>query len=542
MAFFYFRVLYPVMVKIHGPKKHIKINISEDEINKRIDEIEHANITEELRDFMIDALRALVRLDEIVGLKGTTIARLRKIFNKKSERNIPEIKPTGGKGGKPGPGGHPKGTGKNGKDQYPQAPHIKHSHKELKKGDICPLCGKGTLNEYEPGIYIRITGTPPLNAVIHETEKFRCSACLAIFEAEFAGKNEPKYDARAMSIIGLLKYGASTPFYRLEKIQKNLFTPMPASTQWDLMEILANFLMPIWRAMSILAANGVLGHIDDTTAKVLSLIKENNLPENKGNKKFRKGMYTTGILSHLETGQKIVLYMTGRQHSGENLDDLLDLRTNAEPLTVMSDALGTNQTKRNEIYKILCLIHGRRNFLDLENKYKEESAYVLNLISKIYQNEKFTMDNNFAPLNRMEYHQNHSEPLMNELEEWCRNCFDQKLVEPNSSLGKGISYILKHWEEMTYFYKIEGMPLDNNILEEKLRLPVLNRKNFLFFKTTMGALVGNIIMSVIKTCDTNKVNAFEYMVAICKNGDEVKNNPQNWLPWNYTEQQKETPA
>lgn len=286
----------------------------------------------------------------------------------------------------------------------------------------------------------------------------------------------------------------------------------------------------------MLAANGVLGHIDDTTAKVLSLIKENNLPENKRNKKFRKGMYTTGILSLLETGQKIVLYMTGRQHSGENLDDLLDLRTNAEPFTVMSDALGTNQTKRNEIYKLLCLIHGRRNFLDLDKKYKDESAFVLDLISKIYQNEKFTVDSKLNPLERMEYHQENSEPLMNELEEWCRNCFDQKLVEPNSPLGKGISYILNHWEKMTYFYKIEGMPLDNNILEEKLRLPVLNRKNFLFFKTTMGALVGNIIMSVIKTCDANKINSFEYMVAISENGDEVKKNPEKWLPWNYTAQ------
>ncbi len=205
-------------------------------------------------------------------------------------------------------------------------------------------------------------------------------------------------------------------------------------------------------------------------------------------------------------------------------------------MTVMSDALGSNQTKRNEIYKILCLIHGRRNFLDLENKFKEEASYVLNLFSKIYHNESKTVELKLTPIERLEYHQEYSEPLMNELEQWCRKCFDEKLVEPNSTLGKGISYILSHWVELTYFYKIEGMPLDNNILEEKLRLPVLNRKNFLFYKTTMGALVGNIIMSVIKTCDANKVNPFEYMVAICENADEVKKNPENWLPWNYLAQ------
>jgi hypothetical protein len=61
------------MVKNIG-NKNIQLIISEEEINKRIDQIEKLNCDDDLRKFLIDALGALVALDRIVGLKNTTIA------------------------------------------------------------------------------------------------------------------------------------------------------------------------------------------------------------------------------------------------------------------------------------------------------------------------------------------------------------------------------------------------------------------------------------------------------------------------------------
>ncbi len=37
-------------------------------------------------------------------------------------------------------------------------------------------------------------------------------------------------------------------------------------------------------------------------------------------------------------------------------------------------------------------------------------------------------------------------------------------TEPNSGLGKAISYLLNHWTKLTLFLRQAGAPLDNNIV------------------------------------------------------------------------------
>lgn len=482
--------------------KNIIINLSEEEINRRIDQIESLSCDDDLRQFLIDALRALVELDRIMGLKETTLARLRKIFNKKSEKQSPEGKP-------PKPKNPPKkrDKGKNGKDDYPNAAKCFHAHESLKLGDTCPLCGIGTLGKYDSGIHIKITGTPPLTATIHETEKFRCSACLEIFEANFDGKNDPKYDAGAKAIIAVLKYEASTPFYRLEKIQKQMRTPMPASTQFDLMEELANDLHVIWCNLITLAAEADLFYFDDTKGKILALILEN---QKNIDKKTRKGMYTTGIIAESEEF-KIVLYFSGRNYAGENLNKLLENRKSPDIPITMSDASRTNKLEKETVVAY-CNTHSRRKFVDLSQTFENETDYVIKQIGQIYKNDRDCVDENKSPEERMMYHLQNSLPIMKELKVWGQQVFADKKVEENSSLGKAIQYLINHWTELTEFTRVPGVPLDNNFIEQQLRTQVLNRKNWLFYRTEFGALIGDIISSIIKTCLVSKINPYDYLV------------------------------
>lgn len=114
--------------------------------------------------------------------------------------------------------------------------------------------------------------------------------------------------------------------------------------------------------------------------------------------------------------------------------------------------------------------------------------------------------------------------------------FEEKLVEPNSGLGKAFSYMLKHWDALMLFLKVEGAPLDNNICEQALKRAILHRKNSLFYKTLHGAYIGDLFMSIIHTCRLSKVNPFDYLIALQKNSSEVFKNPQKWLPWNYKDE------
>ena len=68
-----------------------------------------------------------------------------------------------------------------------------------------------------------------------------------------------------------------------------------------------------------------------------------------------------------------------------------------------------------------------------------------------------------------------------------------------------------------------------------MKKAILNRKNALFYKTLNGAMVGDLFMSLIHTCELNGVNSFRYLTELQRHSEEVKHAPADWMPWNYGE-------
>jgi hypothetical protein len=64
---------------------------------------------------------------------------------------------------------------------------------------------------------------------------------------------------------------------------------------------------------------------------------------------------------------------------------------------------------------------------------------------------------------------------------------------------------------------------------------ILHRKNSVFYKTLKGAHVGDVFMSLIHSAELNKVNPFEYLVALQRYHALVDENPEEWMPWNYAD-------
>ncbi len=178
-----------------------------------------------------------------------------------------------------------------------------------------------------------------------------------------------------------------------------------------------------------------------------------------------------------------------------------------------------------------CLAHARRQFVELEAAFPRECARVLDALAEVYRHDVEAKQMTAA--RRLTYHQLKSREVMESLREWIDKQFDERLVEPNSSLGKALAYMVKHWDGLMKFLMVEGAPLDNNLCERALKLAVLNRKNALFYKTQRGASTGDCLMSIIKTCALNHVNVWEYLLALVSNERLVRRDPARWLPWNY---------
>jgi Transposase IS66 family len=101
------------------------------------------------------------------------------------------------------------------------------------------------------------------------------------------------------------------------------------------------------------------------------------------------------------------------------------------------------EEKDEERIECHCLVHARRKFWEIAENYPVQCGYVLMRIREIYQNQEVTKDKGMSDDERLAYHQRHSGPQMEELREWMERELGEKGVEPNSSLGKAISYIAK---------------------------------------------------------------------------------------------------
>ena len=424
-----------------------------------------------------------------------------------------------------------KGHGRNGASSYTGAKKVAIQHPTLHTGDACPGCGKGKVYpQKEPRVLVRIVGQAPLAGTVYELDRLRCNLCGEVFTApEPEDVGPEKYDETTAAMIALLKYGSGMPFYRLEKLEDLLGIPLPASTQWEIVEEAAEVMKAARDELIRQAAQGQVLHNDDTSMRVLRMARE---PSDD-----RTGVFTSGIVS-TQQGQRIALYFTGRQHAGENLRDVLAHRAGqlAPPLQ-MCDALSRNTPKLDDGAQILlanCLAHGRRQFVEVAANFPESCRYVLETLGAVYRYDAEARECGLSPGERLEFHQRRSGPVMKQLYEWLEAQFAQHFVEPNSGLGKAITYFLRHWKGLTAFLREAGAPLDNNLCERALKRAVLHRKNALFYRTLHGSEVGDLFMSLIHTCELAEANPFDYLTELQRHASELAANPSAWMPWNYT--------
>jgi len=234
----------------------------------------------------------------------------------------------------------------------------------------------------------------------------------------------------------------------------------------------------------------------------------------------------------------IALYANSRRHAGENIDELLKDRSAelGRPIQ-MADALAANWSGREETVEAKCLAHARRMFIDIERAFPVECGRVLDAIAEVYRVEAGT--EGMSAQERLERHQVRSGPVMAELREWIEEEFAERRAEPNSSLGQAFRYVLRHWEGLTRFLTVAGVPLDNNTAERALKRAVLLRKNALFYKNEHGASVGAILQSLIETCRLNGVGAWEYLLTLMRNRSDARANPEAYLPWSYAREEPE---
>jgi transposase len=484
-------------------------------------------------DRIIDvAMREPLNENDGLILKTAVHAMAERLVRRRNTEKtsaVLEPKTTSGTGtatSEPGQSG-PAGHGRNPANAFTGAERVRVKHAQLKPGDVCPECREGKVYcQKEPKTLVRIVGRPPLQATVFEMERLRCNGCGEVFTANEPQSAGPeRFDATAVATTALLKYGTGMPFHRLEQLEKHLGIPFPASVQWELMKRAAGSVRLVLNELIRQAAQGSVMHNDDTGMRILRLARNTD--------DGRTGTFTSGIVS-IWREWRIALYFTGWKHAGENLADVLKQRAAELKAPIqMCDALSRNSPKLIETLLANCLAHGRRQFTEVADNFPDECRYVLESLGAVYGFDAEAKDLGLTAEERLTFHQTHSAPVMEDLRQWMETQFAEHKTEPNSGLGKAISYLLRHWTKLTLFLRQQGAPLDNNVVERTLKKAILHRKNALFYKTMNGARVGDLFMSLIHTCELNKVNPFDYLTELLRHPAEMIVRPGEWMPWNY---------
>lgn len=531
-----------------------RLDFTPEEIEALVHRLDNKCLLNNDYELLTEVLRAMIWLSFSLQEKELSIKRLRSIFGIKTESAKKLLELAHGKATEnqdladsnleengsrseskeSNRADKKKNHGHRPSSDYTQASVIDIPHQSLKKGDSCPECLKGRLFQLKSGTIIRIIGQPWLQVEIHKPERLRCSLCGKIFTATSPSDAGSRADHSAKAIVTLLKYRGGVPFYRQGQVQEALGAPISASEIWEMTEDVANDLHPIYAILCEKGATADLVHNDDTKAKILSRMQELKNAEEVE----RTGTVTTCIVAVLNNlSVQIALFFTGWKHAGENLDDVLKERPPDLPRPIQQcDALSRNVPKNQETDLANCLAHLRRKFYELVDVWPKEVLKIIGKFACVFTNDHEAPKD---PQERLQWHQAKSKPIMDEIKTYCNILLNEKRVEPNSSFGKAIAYLNNHWDAFTLFLRVPGVPLTNNDAERLIKRVVLNRKNAYFFKNETGAKIADILMSFMETCVLNKINPYDYLIAVQQYQADVRKNPQLWLPWIYGDRLKE---
>jgi len=201
------------------------------------------------------------------------------------------------------------------------------------------------------------------------------------------------------------------------------------------------------------------------------------------------------------------------------------------------------QVKAAQILLAFCWAHVRRDFLTVLTAWSELTDWAWSWVEDIgtlyHRNDQRLSLTDDTPAYAA------ADRLVRDQVEHLRQRCDRELSEPNlrRPQRKALTSLQEHWAGLTVFVDHPQVPMDNNEAERRQRGPVVARKNFYGSGALWSGRLAAMLFSLFQTLqlwgmDTGKWLT-AYLSACAKAGGKPPHDPQQYLPWNMTPQQRE---
>jgi transposase len=399
----------------------------------------------------------------------------------------------------------------------------------------CPCCG-GALHKLGEDVTETLELIPRQWKVIqHVREKFSCRSCEAITQPP--APSHPIARGRAgpglLAHILFSKYGLHLPLNRQSNTYAREGVELDVSTLADWVGAAAATLMPLILLIRahVFAAERI--HADDTTVPVLA----------KG--KTRTGRLWTYVrddrpFAGPDPPAAVFFYSPDRggAHPEQHLAGYAGL--------MQADAYaGFNKLyeagrKPGPIVEAACWAHARRKFFDLARLNKAPIAIeAVERIDALFAIEREI--NGASPQQRLLARNEHSRPLVVELETWLRQ--QRAKLSAKNETAKAIQYSLKLWGALTRFLDDGRLCMSNNAAERALRGIAVGRHNWTFAGSDNGGRRAAAIYTLIETAKLNDVDPQAWLAdVLARLQDHPAKRIDELLPWNWQRERQQKAA
>lgn len=159
--------------------------------------------------------------------------------------------------------------------------------------------------------------------------------------------------------------------------------------------------------------------------------------------------------------------------------------------------------------EVACWAHARRYFVEAKDGGDVRAAVPLALIQKVYKIEKQAKRLGLKPEAWARLRRKSAKPILLELFAWIAKRHGTE--PPSSPLGRALTYAINQRQALMRYLEDGRLPIDNTGAERALRGIAVGRSNWLFAGNDDAGERAAIIYSLIRTCELNGVEPWEYL-------------------------------